>query len=207
MATASIEDLLSELPVDQIAGRLGVEPAEVQRAASGALPAIFGGLKANADDPAGARSLAGALTEHSPALVEGGIDVDQVDTNDGQKIVDNVFGQNKDQVVARLSDTAGADSSLLQKLLPVLAPIALSFLSKQLMGGGATTGASGGTADGGGLGDLLGGMLGGGSSGTSGSGGLGDLLGGMLGGGRGGGSAGGLDVGSVLGDLLGGGKR
>jgi hypothetical protein len=150
---------------------------------NGALPAILGGLKANADDPAGERSLAGALTQHSPALVEGGIDIDQVDTDDGAKIVDNVFGANKDQVVAKLSDSAGAEPSIFQKVLPVLAPLVLSFLSKQFAGKGeATSGATAGSAaapePGGGLGDLLGGILGGGGGGAGGGFDLGGLLGG-----------------------------
>ncbi|MFE5310771.1 DUF937 domain-containing protein [Isoptericola sp. NPDC056573] len=186
-AGASIDDLLAEIPIDQIAGQLGVDAEQAQRAVGGALPALFGGLKANADDPAGAASLAGALSQHDPGLVEGGIDVAQVDTADGEKIVDHVFGANKDQVVAQLSGAAGTDSGVLQKLLPILAPLALSFLSKKLGGGQAT--ASGEPAEG------------------SAGGGLGDLLGGLLGGG---GSAGGLDVGGLLGSLgglLGGGRR
>ncbi|MFC7880005.1 DUF937 domain-containing protein [Isoptericola sp. NPDC057391] len=187
-ADASLDDLLAELPIDQIAGRLGVDAEQAQRAVGGALPALFGGLKANADDPAGAASLAGALSQHDPGLVEGGIDVAQVDTADGEKIVDHVFGAKKDQVVAQLSGAAGTDSGILQKLLPILAPLALSYLSKKVGGGQAP--APGGTAErsaaGGGLGDLLGGLLGGG------------------------GSSGGLDVGGVLGSLgglLGGGRR
>ena len=194
MATQPTDDLLSKLPIDQIAGTLGIAPDEAQRAVSGALPALLGGLKANADDPAGERSLAGALTEHSPALVEGGIDIGQVDTADGEKIVDNVFGPSKDQVVAKLSDSAGAEPSIVQRILPVLAPIVLSYLSKQVMGqGGATSGGAQGRTPGS-------------ASAPQTAGGLGDLLGGVLGG-TGGGGIGGLDIGGMLGGLLGGGKR
>ncbi|MFE6969190.1 DUF937 domain-containing protein [Isoptericola sp. NPDC057653] len=193
MAGASIDDLLSELPIDQIAGELGVDADHARRAVGGALPALFGGLKANADDPAGARSLAGALSRHDPGLVEGGVDVAQVDTADGAKIVDHVFGAHKDQVVAQVSGAAGTDPGVLQKLLPILAPLALSFLSKKLGAGGQADGSAGSGAEtpaAGGLGDLLGGLLGGGGSGAS--------------------SGGGLDVGGVLGSLgglLGGGRR
>ena len=73
----------------------------------------------------------------------------------------------------------------------------------------------GGSAGGGGLGDLLGGMLGGATAGSrtaggaTGGGGLGDLLGGLLGGGTAGGgatqaSAGGGGLGDLLGAVLGG---
>lgn len=203
---AGIDDILSTVPLDQLAGRLGVDEATAQRAVGAALPALLGGLRANAQDPAGAASLGEALAQHDPALVEGGVDLDDVDTDDGRKIVGHVFGQNEQAVVAQLARSTGTGKDLLAKVLPALAPIALAFLAKQLGGagssGGATTGTSGGTAGGtaagkgtgersgapqtggGGLGDVLGGLLGGGSGA---GGGLGDLLGGLgglLGGGR-----------------------
>jgi hypothetical protein len=63
----------------------------------------------------------------------------------------------------------------LSSLLPLLAPLLMSFLAKKA-GGSSSAGSTGG----GGIGDLLGGFLGGGSGG----GGIEDLLGGLLGGGR-----------------------
>ncbi|MEV8178289.1 DUF937 domain-containing protein [Cellulosimicrobium funkei] len=203
---AGIDDILSTVPLDQLAGRLGVDEATAQRAVGAALPALLGGLRANAQDPAGAASLGEALAQHDPALVEGGVDLDDVDTDDGRKIVGHVFGQNEQAVVAQLARSTGTGKDLLAKVLPALAPIALAFLAKQLGGAGSSgdvpTGTSGGTAGGtaagkgagerpgasqtggGGLGDVLGGLLGGGSGA---GGGLGDLLGGLgglLGGGR-----------------------
>ncbi|MFD4993555.1 DUF937 domain-containing protein [Cellulosimicrobium cellulans] len=185
---AGIDDILSTIPLDQLAGRLGVDEATAQQAVGAALPALLGGLQANAQDPAGAASLGEALTQHDPSLVEGGVDLDDVDTADGEKIVRHVFGSNEEAVVAQLADSTGTQQGLLSKVLPALAPIALAFLAKQLGGKDAGAGSSPTaqeSAGGGGLGDLLGGLLGGGSGGSG--GGLGDLLGGLgglLGGGR-----------------------
>ncbi|WP_237841962.1 DUF937 domain-containing protein [Cellulosimicrobium cellulans] len=151
-------------------------------------PRWLGGLRANAQDPAGAASLGKALTQHDPSLVEGGVNLDDVDTADGEKIVRHVFGSNEEAVVAQLADSTGTQQGLLSKVLPALAPIALAFLAKQLGGEDSGAGSSSTaqeSAGGGGLGDLLGGLLGGGSGGSG--GGLGDLLGGLgglLGGGR-----------------------
>jgi len=184
---AGIDDLLSTIPLDQLAGRLGVDEATAQKAVTAALPALLGGLRANAQDPAGAASLGKALGKHDPALVEGGVNLDDVDTADGEKIVHNVFGANEQAVVAQLADSTGTQEGLLAKVLPALAPVALAFLSQQLGGKDRTSGgAAAPQGGGGGLGDVLGGLLGGGSGGSG--GGLGDLLGG-------------------LGGLLGGGKR
>ncbi|NMF27636.1 DUF937 domain-containing protein [Cellulosimicrobium aquatile] len=200
---AGIDDILSTVPLDQLAGRLGVDEATAQRAVGAALPALLGGLRANAQDPAGAASLGEALAQHDPALVEGGVDLDDVDTDDGRKIVGHVFGQNEQAVVAQLARSTGTGKDLLAKVLPALAPIALAFLAKQLGGagssGGVPTGTSGGTAAGKGAGERPG-------ASQTGGGGLGDVLGGLLGGGSG--AGGGLgDLLGGLGGLLGGGRR
>jgi hypothetical protein len=81
-----------------------------------------------------------------------------------------------------LGGSGGDMSGLVAKLLPILAPIVMSFLAKKFLKGGA---GAPGSSSGGGLGDLLGGLLGGsGQGGQGGQGALGDLLGGLLGGGR-----------------------
>ncbi|WP_315097163.1 DUF937 domain-containing protein [uncultured Cellulomonas sp.] len=203
---AAVDDLTAAIPIDQLAARLGVDTATASSAVAAALPALLGGIQANAQDPAGAASLSRALGTKDPALVAGGVDLDRVDTDDGAKIVRNVFGPNQDQVVAALgSDSRTPDQSIIAKVLPLLAPIVMAFLAKQLAGrSGSSAAEQESGASGGGLGDLLGGVLGGGGSS---GGGLGGVLGGMLGGGSSGGSAGGIDIGSILGGLLGGGKR
>lgn len=183
-----IDDLLSRLPIDQIAASLGVDEKTAEQATRQALPALIGGMQANAQDPDGARSLAGAIDNHDETLVKGGVNLDDVDTDDGEKIVSNVFGGNRDQVVNQLAgfNSEGGGSGLISKLLPMLAPIVLSYLAGQLKGGDKAAAPSQQAQSGGGLADILGGLLGGGGGGGQGGGlgGLGDLLGGLLGGGK-----------------------
>jgi hypothetical protein len=202
----SIDDLLSQIPLGQLAGKLGTDEQTADRAARAAGAVLVGGMEANAQDPAGAASLEQAVRDHDPSLVEGGIDLEKVDIQDGTKIVRNVFGDKQDQVINALGQAGqqggggGLDMGALTKALPMLAPLVMSFLAK--MGGGGQTQAAAvepsGGGMGGGIGDLLGGLLGGG-----GGGGLGSMLGGLFGGG--GGGAGG--IGDLLGGLLGGGRR
>ena len=216
---AAIDDIIADLPMADIAARLGVDEATATSAVNEALPALLAGMGANATDPAGAASLEKAVAQHDPQLVQGGVNLSDVDEADGEKIVKNVFGGNTDQVVNALDTKSGGGiGGVVVKLLPILAPIVLSFLAAQFQkkqqapeaqddAGGRESGG------GGGIGDILGGLLGGGGasggSGGSGGGGLGDLLGGLLGGGGAsggsGGSGGGLS--DILGGLLGGGKR
>lgn len=181
---SALDEITATLPIDQLAAQLGEDPAAVQQAVSVALPALLHGLEANAADPAGEASLAAALAQHDNDLASGPVDLGAVDVTDGEKIVGHIFGANTDAVVNQLGGVGGS-SSLVRKLIPILAPIVLSYLAKQF-------GQKGGAAAGGGLlGGILSQILAGaaqGSGSSSSAGGLGsifgDLLGGLLGGGR-----------------------
>ena len=191
---SAVDEILTDIPMDQLASLLGVDEATAEQATRQAIPALLGGMQANAEDPAGAASLAGALGDHPSDLIDGGVDLDQVDANDGEKIVGNVFGTNQDQVAQTLGGNLGGQGGLIKQLLPILAPIVLAYLSKRLMGQGQ--GGGGGQNDpfGGATGsniplnDMLNSMLGGGAAGgaagQSATGSILDMLGGMLGGGR-----------------------
>lgn len=190
---ASYDDIIANIPIADLASRLGVDEATARAAVDQALPALLGGMGANAQGAAGAASLERAVQHHPPQLFEGGVDLDEVDADDGDKIVHNVFGANTDQVVQKLgSSSEKAEPGLIQKLLPILAPIVLSFLASQFTKRQQGSPADTSTGGGGGIGDLLGGLLGGAGGGSSagsagglgGLGGLGDLLGGLLGGGK-----------------------
>lgn len=183
----NLDDILGQLPVDQIAARLGVDHDTATRAVESALPALVGGMQANAQHPDGAASLASALGQHDDDLIgsvsTGGAGLDQVDTQDGEKIVGHVFGEQQPQVVSRLAGSSGVDKALMDRLLPILAPLVLSYLSKRLLGG---AGPKVGGID---LGQVLGQVLAGSSSSgrRGGEVDLGDVLGGLgglLGGGR-----------------------
>ena len=196
---SATDEILADIPLSQLAAQLGVDEATAEAATRQAIPALLGGLQANAQDPAGAASLAGALGDHSSALVDGGVNLDEVDTADGEKIVGNIFGPNSTQVAHTLGNNLGQQSGLIQKLLPILAPIVLAYISRRL------TGSSSG---GGGAGDLLGSILGGGAGQAGGGNVLSDVLGGMLGGGQtGGASRGSGSILDMLGGMLGGGRR
>jgi hypothetical protein len=194
----AVDDILADVPMDQLAAQLGVDQATAEQAARQAIPALLGGMQANSQDPAGAMSLAGALGDHPSDLIDGGVDLNQVDANDGEKIVGNIFGPNQDQVAQTLGGNLGDQAGgLIQRLLPILAPIVLAYLSKRLLG----------QRQGGGQDDPLGSILGGGASGSGNP--LNDLLSSMLGGAaaRGGGQSSGGSILDMLGGLLGAGRR
>ncbi|RDI43532.1 DUF937 domain-containing protein [Nocardia mexicana] len=195
----SFDDLLSQVPIGQIADKLGVDEATATNAVQTALPALLGGLQAQTGNPQREQTVQGLVDQHQDdGLLAGGVDIEQVDANSGEQIVDNVFGQEKNTVINALGATEGSGGNeLVAKVLPLLAPIVLAYLSKQMAGGSAgagTTPAPAPSTGGGGLGDILGGLLGGGGK----SGGIGGAISDALGKNAGG------TLGNILGGLLGG---
>ena len=199
---AGLDELFNEIPVQDIASKLGVPEDEVNTAIRTLVPALVGGLQHNvaADDIDSSKLEAAVTDQAASGLLDGGVSVDQVDQKEGDQIVAHIFGGNdSDQVASALAGGGLANSGLLKQLLPILAPIVLAYIGKQLTKGSGTAAPAGG----GGLGEILGSILGGGASGGAAAGNnpLGSILGSVLGGGQGGGG-----LAEILGGLLGGKK-
>jgi len=195
---AGLDDLIAQVPVADIAARLGADQEQVAGAVRQLVPALVGGLQVNADgDDHAAEQITGAACKHAASgLLDGGVTVGDVDEADGDKIVANIFGgNNSDSVASALAGggAGGANSDLIKKLLPILAPIVLAYIGKQF-------GNAGSAPSGGGIGDVLGSILGGASGGSGGNNPLGSILGSVLGGGKGQNNP----IGDILGGLLGG---
>ncbi|MET0897587.1 MAG: DUF937 domain-containing protein [Mycobacterium sp.] len=200
---AGLDDLYAQIPVADIARKLGVDQGQVDDAVRTLVPTLVGGLQHNANsDGATAGTIEAAATEHAASgLLDGGVTVDDVDRADGDKIVAKIFGGNDSaNVASALGGTAGAGgNTLIQQLLPILAPIVLAYIGKQF--GQRSAAPAGGGGSSGGLGDILGSILGGGTSPAGQADNpLGSILGGVLGGGKG------NAIGEILGGLLGGRK-
>jgi len=189
-----------------IGSQFGLDDAQTAAAVQELAPVIAAGLRRNmAQSPENVVSLVQALQNgnHSQYL-------DNPETlqfgniaNDGNAILGHIFGS-KDvsrEVAMRAAGSSGIGSTIMKKLLPVIASMVIGSLTKKMTGGASAPAPRRG---GGGLGDILGQVLGGGRSG---GGGLGDILGQVLGGGRRRQqprSGGGLE--DILGEMLGGGR-
>ena len=188
---SGLEDLFAQIPTSDIASKIGVDEAEVNKAVQLLVPVLVGGLHENAQDPDHASKIESAADSHAASgLLDGGVSVDQVDEQDGQQAVAKIFGGNDVTQVANALAGGGGNSAQLKQLLPILAPIVLAYIGKQLTGKSgapATEAASGGA-----LNDVLGSILGGMGGNKS----LGSVLGNALG----------SKAGDILGGLLGGKK-
>ncbi len=128
-----LEGILSQLGgngLSQIASGLGVDEGMASSAVGLALPAILGGMANNAKQPEGAQSLATALDDHDDSIfgqlgdLLGGGGV-------GAGILGHVLGQKQPAVEQNLAQQSGMDLGMIKKLLPILAPLVMGYLSRQ----------------------------------------------------------------------------
>jgi hypothetical protein len=208
---AGLDDLFNQIPVADIANKLGADQGEVNQAIQTLVPTLLGTLHENvaAEDIDSSQLESTVVAEGQTDLLDGGVVVDQIDESQGNRMVASLFGGNDtNQVASALSGAGAPGGDLIKRLLPMLAPIVLAYVGRQFSqrnqaGTGAGAGAQAQAAPGGGMGDLLGSILGGGSpagGAAAGNNPLGSILGGVLGGGQGG------ALGNILGGLLRGGR-
>ncbi len=159
MTANVVEDIVDRLPADRLAAELGVDRQSALDASRAVIVSLVGGMQHNAGGP-GEQSLSGALQQHAASglLAGGRVDLGAVDVADGEKIVGHVFGDQSAQLAQAIGSRTPGGSELVERLLPILAPIVLAYLAEQVTQGPPATGGL--------LGDILGGLLRGGPRAT-----------------------------------------
>ncbi|MEP1230143.1 MAG: DUF937 domain-containing protein [Litorimonas sp.] len=160
----------------QMGQQFGLNTAQSQGAIAALLPAISSALKQNTGSPQGLAGLVGALQKgNHDQYLDNPSQLSQTGAvTEGNAILGHLFGS-KDvsrEVASRASAQSGVDSSILKKMLPMVAMMAMGSLGKQTSGGGGLqsmmTGLAmqqlmGGASNSGGIGGMLSGLLGGGA--------------------------------------------
>lgn len=176
MSLMQINDILGQMGgVQSIANELGVSEDQAATGAAALLPAILGGFKKQAQaQPTGLDGLGGLLGKlGGGSLLDDVLSPQPTNVSRGNDVLGQIFGS-KDvsrTVAQSVSAKTGLDTSVLKKMLPMLAMLVAGYMAKQRVTGGQAQAAS----PGGGLGDLLGGLMGGRSAGGAG-GGFGSML-------------------------------
>ena len=148
--------------VSQLAAQFGLKPEQAASAMGALMPALTAGLKRNTSSETGLAELATALGKgkHQQYLDDPS-SLNRPETSaDGNAILGHLLGS-KDvsrQVAAHASQQTGIDPSILKKMLPLVAALAMAGLShrSKTAGGAAAGGAAAGA---GGLASMLGPML------------------------------------------------
>ena len=205
---AGLDDLFAQIPVADIASKLGADEGEVNTAIQTLVPALVGSLQHNVEsNDIDSSTLESAVSDGGASgLLDGGVNVNDVDEHAGDQLVSHLFGgNNSESVASALAGTGGAgNGGLVKQLLPILAPIVIAYIGKQFLQKNEEPAQAQASSGGGGLADVLGSILGGAVAGGGGAAAnnnpLGSILGSVLGGGQG------NAIGSILGGLLGGKK-
>ena len=199
---ADLDMLLSSAQGGQLAANLAqqfdLSETEIVAAIQALKPALALGLDRAAEDPQGAVKLVECVCAASSCCAHDHVEAACADdaVSRGQTAVFSLFGADDatDQILQAASRQSGVSTAILRQLLPILASILFSGLSKTLnqqgLGGILSQIINSGVLNvgkaGGGLEEILGQVLGGGKPASRPGpqprdGGLGDLLGGVLG--------------------------
>lgn len=193
-----IEELMGSLGPEvssQLSSTLGLDANTASQILPQVAPMILGGLKRQMEERGGAPRVDHILNKYGSASVLddiGGLFGMQAQNSNADPRLGGLLGDSGVQAANMLSQNFKIDSSTAMKIIPMLAPIILGFLTQKRDAGGA--GSSGIAAmldqdgDGSVLDDVAGlfmrGLGGGQSSQQAGGGLLGGLLGAVMGGGK-----------------------
>jgi hypothetical protein len=154
-------DLLKEAGADTglgaISRQLGLSSGDTGKLLKALSPAVTHGLQRQTESNDGLSTFEKALKKggHQRYLEDPELLAQEATRLDGNKILGHLFGS-KDvsrNVAAHAAKETGIDSSLIKKLLPLLAPLVMGAVSKGTRGGEGLSGRDGGNL--GALGKLL----------------------------------------------------
>ena len=118
--------------LEQLSKSTGANPDQVRKLAREGLPELMKALQQNAATPEGAKSLDRALEEHKDDKVENVLAfLQNVDTNDGAKMLQHIFSGRNDAVQTQLAQKAGLDKNQASTLMTQLAPLVIGALGNQ----------------------------------------------------------------------------
>jgi hypothetical protein len=129
-----IQQHLDDNTLAQLSQQLGADPETTRQAVPAAITAILGGLHQNVQQPGGAAQLDNALDNHDGGLLDslGGLGslLGSGGSADGGGILGHIFGNHQPAVASQVGQRTGLDAGQAGRLLMLLAPFVLSYLSR-----------------------------------------------------------------------------
>ena len=123
-----LNNMTSESSLDALKGRSGGSTDSIENAVKSAIPTLVGSMTKNASSEDGAKSLLGALSQHtdtSPVSSQ----IKNADEIDGSKILGKILGGDKDDFIREISKSSGLELGQTKSVLSSIAPAVLSSLS------------------------------------------------------------------------------
>lgn len=122
--------------MDAIARQMGISRAEAERAAEALMPAFSQGLKRNVADPAGFMRFMANLASggYSNYFEDPGRAASLNGIQQGDAILGNLFGSKEVSraIAAQAAQATGLSQAMLKQMLPMLAPILMGGMFKQM---------------------------------------------------------------------------
>lgn len=130
--------------IDEVQKNFNLNEQETRAAVEELIPALSRGLQKNTEATPGMDELLEALRtgKHERYMEKPGSLGSPETIKDGNDILGHIFGSKEvsREVATRASNKSGLSSSLLKKMLPVVASLVMGALSKKVMGGSALGG-------------------------------------------------------------------
>lgn len=157
---------------DKAQNQFGISRNQIIALMAVATPLVVSYLKNKSKDAGEAEALDSALDrDHDGSILNEPSQIDSR-TQEGNSILDHIFGGQKAQVENKLSQNTGISMDKIGPILGMLAPIIMGYIGKEKRANGVNSG---------GIGDLLGGLLGQAQQQAQGASPLNDILGQVLG--------------------------
>lgn len=126
----------------ELSKNFDLSETEARTAVEDLIPALRRGMAKNTSTELGMDDLLDALRtgEHAKYMDDPTTLGRTTTTKDGNDILGHVFGSKEvsREVAGRVAQKSGLSSAILKKMLPIVATMAMSALSKKLLGGGGT---------------------------------------------------------------------
>ena len=124
-----LSSMTSQSSVNQVAGKTGLSKKQIQTLLTLAIPLLIKFMTTTASSGSGAQSLLGALAQHNNKkdMAE---QLQEADTDDGEKIIGHIFGSQKAEVEQNLSAQSGLSAEQVNQILAIIAPAMMSGVSE-----------------------------------------------------------------------------
>ena len=182
---------------EQVENKFGISKNQIIALLVVAAPLVISYLKKKSENAEEADKLNATLDKHHDGSILNNSAQALDREQEGNSILDHIFGGNKANVENQLSANTGISMDKIGPVLATLAPVIMGYIGQQKQASNVNSG--------GGLGDLLGGILGGSAQEAQASNNpLSDILGSVIGGAT---QSSGGGLGDILGSVLGGGNQ
>lgn len=115
--------------VQKISASIGQSTEKTKDALKSAIPEFLTGILDKGSTPEGASSLVDMVNMHS---YESNVIPDENKLNEGNDVVNSIFGRNLSNTVSKLSSTTGLNSASITKMLGLVAPVIMGVIGTKV---------------------------------------------------------------------------